>query len=136
MIPGTSKILSKSGPGTLLIITKMLQKIQEKLWNHLGKILCLSIWDIQNFDFFRNLYVLGTSVFRFFFFFLILFRFLLGVSCVFWIYILKIILRRWGIENDSFSINKIHKSLDMNFISCKKHEMDFTLNFVFSWNVA
>jgi hypothetical protein len=27
MIPGTSKILSKSGPGDLLIITKMLQKI-------------------------------------------------------------------------------------------------------------
>ena len=30
MIPGTSKILSKSGPGDLLTITKMLQKIQEK----------------------------------------------------------------------------------------------------------
>ena len=39
MIPGTSKILSKSGLQHLLIITKMLQKIQEKIWNHLGKIL-------------------------------------------------------------------------------------------------
>ena len=38
MILGTSKIWSKSGPGDLLIITKMLQKIQEKLWNHPGKI--------------------------------------------------------------------------------------------------
>jgi len=47
MIPGTSKILSKSGPGTLLTITKMLQKIQEKLWNHPGKVLFMSIWDIK-----------------------------------------------------------------------------------------
>ena len=30
MIPGTSKIWSKSGPGDLLIITKMLQKTQAK----------------------------------------------------------------------------------------------------------
>ena len=29
MIPGTSNILSKSGPGDLRIITKMLQNIQE-----------------------------------------------------------------------------------------------------------
>ena len=50
MIPGTSKILSKSGPGTLLTITKMLQKIQEKLWNHPGKILFMSIWDIKKFE--------------------------------------------------------------------------------------
>ena len=48
MILGTSKIWSKSGPGDLLIITKMLQKIQEKLWNHPGKILFMSIWDSQN----------------------------------------------------------------------------------------
>ena len=46
MILGTSKIWSKSGPGGLLTITKMLQKIQEKVWNHPGKILFLSIWDI------------------------------------------------------------------------------------------
>ena len=50
MIPGTSKILSKSGPGTLLIITKMLQKIQEKLWNHPGKMLFMSILDIKKFE--------------------------------------------------------------------------------------
>ena len=29
MIPGTSETLSKSGPGDLLTITKMLQRIQE-----------------------------------------------------------------------------------------------------------
>ena len=37
MILGTSKIVSEYGPGDLLIITKMLQKIQEKIWNHPGK---------------------------------------------------------------------------------------------------
>ena len=68
MIPGTSKSWSKSGPGTLRIITKMLQKRQEKIWNHPGKILFLSIWDIIFFENFRNLYVLGTR-FSFFLFF-------------------------------------------------------------------
>ena len=32
MVSGTSQIWSKSGPVDLLIITKMLQKKQEKLW--------------------------------------------------------------------------------------------------------
>ena len=50
MILGTSKILSKSGLQHLLTITKMLQHIQEKLWNHPGKILFMSIWDIKNFE--------------------------------------------------------------------------------------
>ena len=50
MISGTSKILSKSGPGDLLIITKMLQKIQEKLWNHPGNILSMSILDLKKFE--------------------------------------------------------------------------------------
>jgi hypothetical protein len=76
----------------------------------------------------RNLYVLGTSFFD-------LFRFVFDFSCGFWVYILKIILRRWGIENYTFSIIKQHPKLNMNFISIKKHEMDFTLNFVFSCNV-
>ena len=54
---------------------------------------------------------------------------------VFWVYSLKIFLRRWGIENYTFSITKQHPNLDLNFIYVKKHEQDFTLNFVFSWNV-
>ena len=37
MILGTSKILSKSGPVDLLIITKMRQRIQEKYGIILGK---------------------------------------------------------------------------------------------------
>ena len=42
---------------------------------------------------------------------------------VFFEYIfLKIILWRWGLKNATFSITKHHKSLDMNFISIKKHE--------------
>ena len=47
MIPGNSKIWSKSGPGDLPAITKMLQNIQEQLWNHPGKILSMSIWDSE-----------------------------------------------------------------------------------------
>ena len=81
MIPGTSEILSKSGPVDLLIITKMLKKIQERIWNHLGKILFLSIWDIKNFETNRNLYVLGTIFSDCFPFFLFDFRF--GFFCAF-----------------------------------------------------
>ena len=58
MISGTSTILSKSGPVDLLIITKMLQRIQEKLWNHPGEILFMSIWDSKK-RFFREMYVRG-----------------------------------------------------------------------------
>ena len=138
MILGTSKNWSKSGPGDLLIITKMLQKIQEKLWNHPGKILYLSIWVIKKskifeicmswvpdfcFDYFRFLFLHFVS-------------FLLSTFLVFFcIYILKIILQRWGIENDTFFIIKQRPNLDLNFISIKKHETIFTLNFVFSRNV-
>ena len=56
-----------------------------------------------------------------------IFRFLLGLFSfflvIFWVYILKIILRRWGIENGTFSITKQHPNLDLNFISIKKHEI-------------
>ena len=34
------------------------------------------------------------------------------------------------IENATFSITKQHQSLDMNFISIKKHEQEITLNFL------
>ena len=105
-------------------------KNTRKLWNHLGKILFLSIWDSQNFENVRNLYVLGTSFFDFSDFFLISFRWFSDFLCFFWVYILKIILRRWGIENYTFSITKQHPNLDMNFISIKKHEMEITLNFL------
>ena len=43
MILGTSKILSNSGPVDLLIITEMLQKMQEKIWNPPGTYF-LSMW--------------------------------------------------------------------------------------------
>ena len=122
---GTSKNWSKYGRVDLLTITKMLQRIQEQLWNHPGKILFLSIWTSENFEHFRNLYVLGTRFFYFVFVFSVFFWF----SCDFWIYILKTILRRWGLENATFSITKKHKSLDLNFISIKKHEQEITLHF-------
>jgi hypothetical protein len=47
----------------------------------------------------------------------------------------KLNLWRWGTEHDTFSIIKQHPNLDLNFISCKKHELEITLNFVFSKNV-
>ena len=47
-----------------------------------------------------------------------------------WIYVLKIILRRWGIENYTFFIIKQHPNLILNFIYVKKHEMEITLNFL------
>ena len=34
-----------------------------------------------------------------------------------------VVVREDWTENDTFSINRIHESLDMNFISIKKHEM-------------
>ena len=76
MIPGTSKILSKSGPGTLLIITKMLQEIQQKIWNHPGKILFLSIWDIKIFENFEICMSYVPDFFN-------LFSLFLGFSCEF-----------------------------------------------------
>ena len=45
------------------------------------------------------------------------------------IYIWKIILRRWGLKNATFSNTKQHTGLDMKFISIKKHEQEITLNF-------
>ena len=44
MILGTSKVLSKSGPVDLLTITKMLKKMQEKIWNHPGKYYLCKSW--------------------------------------------------------------------------------------------
>ena len=72
MILGTSKILSKSGPGTLRIITKMLQKIQENYGIIMENIIFVNMGH-QNF---RNLYVLGTrfySIVQFFLDFLVFF---------------------------------------------------------------
>ena len=45
------------------------------------------------------------------------------------------ILWRCGSGNDELSINKINKSLDLDFVCVKKDEHDFTLNFVFWRNV-
>ena len=60
MILGTSKILSKSGPTTLPIITKMFQKIQEKYGIILEEYhLCqygTNLFGIL----FEKMYVLGT----------------------------------------------------------------------------
>ena len=42
----------------------------------------------------------------------------------FWIPHLYHVLWRWGPENDEDWFNKIYRSLDMHFISIKKHEME------------
>ena len=108
-----------------LSYTKILQKILESIWEHLGNILFFHVWQ-PTFSkcFERWTLTCFLNLFCGYYF------------CIFVEYIfVNYILRRWGIENDSFSINKIHKSLDMNFVCVRKHEQDFTLNFVFSWNV-
>ena len=61
--------------------------------------------------------------FRFYRFFMLFFEY------IFWK------MRRWGIENYTFFIIKQHPNLNLNFIYGKKHEMEITLNFVFSRNV-
>ena len=45
------------------------------------------------------------------------------------------IVMRAACKNDTFFIIKQHPNLDLTFISIKKHEMEITLNFVFSRNV-
>ena len=101
------------------LIPKILQNILESIWEHLGNILA-SMSDNQKNENSRKANPL----------FWIYFLYICFVS-IFWMYIFKINFRRWGTESDSFSINQIHKSLDVNFICVKKHEQDFTLNFVF-----
>ena len=53
MILGTSKILSKSGPGDLRIITKMLQRIQEKYGIILENIMFVNM-DLKQIRFFSK----------------------------------------------------------------------------------
>ena len=98
--------------------SKNIRKYVETSW----KILSLEIWHSKISKIFDLcVCVLGTSFSVFFILF-----FLWFFDYIF----LEIILRRWGLENDELSINKIEKSLDMNFISIKKHETKFTLNFL------
>ena len=129
MILGTSIFLSKSGPGDLRIITKMLQKLQEKYGIILDKYYFCQSGTSKNWKNW-NLYVPGTRFFRFLSICFSIAPCFFWFSGVFWVYILKIILRRWGIENDTFFIIKQHPNLDSNFISIKKHETEITLNFL------
>ena len=126
------KIWPPTPPNYYQNASKHTRKIMESSWKH---IIFVKLGH-QNFRKNRNLYVLGTRfVSCFFVLCLMLFRCRSEFLVVFWVYILKIILRRLGIENDTFSIIKQHPNLNMNFIFCKKHEMDFALNFLFSRNV-
>ena len=99
MISGTSKVLSKSGPVDLLKITKMLHKTQENYGTILGKY-CFCRYGTHKIS---NKIEICMSYVPVLFVVSPLFRF----SCVFLIYILKILLRRWGLKI-------------MNFISLKK----------------
>ena len=60
MISGTSNILLKSGPGDLLTITKMLQKIQEKYGIILEKYYLCQYGTHKILKTFGKLHVLGT----------------------------------------------------------------------------
>ena len=128
MILGTSKTWSKSGPGALRIITKMLQKIQKKYGIILDKYYCCQSGTQTNRKFSKSVcprYQIVSILFSNF-----IFDCLSDFLVICWIYILKIILRRWGMGNATFSITKQHTDLDMHFISIKKHEQEITLNFL------
>ena len=88
-------------------------------------ILFMSIWDSKNFVFFREHVCPRYN----------------NCSCLFlcrfvfveiWIHICKINLRRWGLHNDQVPINKVEKSLDMNFISTKTTWNGISKTFRFS----
>ena len=61
MIPGTSKILSKYGPGTLLIITKNASKNTRKIMESSWKYNIFVNMDFKKLKFSEQMYVLGTS---------------------------------------------------------------------------
>ena len=119
MILGTSICLSKSGPGDLPIIFKMLHKIQEKYGIILEKYyLCQSGTQNNYFVFQRNCmsWVPSFSVFPDF----------VGLFVCLWnvgTFFEKIVEMR--IENEKLSIKNICKSLDMNFISIKSMKYKF-----------
>ena len=80
-------------------------------WEHLGKILfCVNM----RFKFSKFSERLKHPLF------VLLCLFLYKTEYI----IIYYILWRWGLGNDKFPIQYISKSLDMNFISIKKHEME------------
>ena len=94
----------------LLTITKILQKYKKHMGTSLKhiKLSNLRIWKPESFR--KCLKALCT-----------VFRFIISFKCLF---ILYTNLWRCGSEDDKFCINQISKSLDINFISIKKHEME------------
>ena len=103
MVSGTSKKWSKSGPVALLIITKMLQTIQE------------------NYGIILEKYYLcqyGTQKLK------KLEKCMSYVPCFCFFCENEYSFVEMRIENDSFFITKQHTDMDMNFICIKKHEME------------
>ena len=102
MIPGTSKIWSKSGPGTLLTITKILQKNTRNIWNHLGQILFI-IYNKTSWTNVRENVCPRYHMFR-------CFRFRFEIFVFFWVHILKIFLWRWGSKMTNLPLMKFTKA--------------------------
>ena len=125
MIAGTSKVWSKSGPGDPPDYHQNASKNTKKYGIIMGKYYFCQSETSKISKKNRKMYVLGTRFSRFCCSICLFFVLFFGLSCDFWLYILKIILRRWGLKNATFSITKQHTDLDMNFISIKKHEMVF-----------
>ena len=105
------KFCQNLDPGTSYLLPKCFQNTRN-IWNHPGQILFMSIWDSKQLENFReNVCLMYHTLF--------IFQFFLNK----WIHSLKIMLWRWGSKNDKLSIKNICKSLNMNFISIKKHEI-------------
>ena len=118
MILGTSKIWLKSGPVDLPIITNIFQKIQEK-YGIIFKKYYFSYLRIRKLHF--SIFLKGIPT-------MCRTKYVLAVLQNYFLkqyfdYIfLKILFVERRIDKWLFSINKIEKSLDVSFISIKKHE--------------
>ena len=92
------------------------QRTLESIWKHPGKNITHGNLRPKNFE---KIWNINPQFFLFVFCIYLLDPF---VGYIFWIYIFKIILGRWGIENYTFFIIKQHPNLNLNFVCVKKHE--------------
>ena len=109
--------------------TRTPQQILESIWKHPGKIWFLERWDSKISKISDHVCTQLVERFKFWNFEIL--------TCFYikWLYIEKIFLRRWGIENDTFFIIKQHPQLGFEFHIYQKTWTGFTRNFVFSRNV-
>ena len=108
MFTNLGPIIAKLGPADAIFMAFIIHKYFKNIRKYLGtswEILSLEIWESKHSKMSEHVCTHFSCVCLWHFWYL-LFTFYIS--------------RRWGSEHDKFSINKIHKSLDMHFISIKK----------------